>query len=204
MIYEIATLACRPAAARSLFAAVGDWAGKSDNRANLLGLWRTEAGALGRLLILRSFDTTETMATERARTFAESSPFQAGSTLTEVRLESYAPFPFLPPVHPKAHGDLYEFRTYQLAPGTLPDVMANWEAGMKPAADYTRQMVVNMYALDGPPRITHIWGFASFEERMAIRSNAAGAGVWPPPGVAPHMLDATSILAIPDTASPLR
>lgn len=204
MIYEIATLACRPEAARNLFASVGEWAAQPENRTNLLGLWRTEAGVLGRLLILRSFATAKAMATERMRTLADPNPFQAGGTLTEMSLESYAPFSFLPPVFPKAHGNLYEFRTYQLAPGKLPDVMANWETGMKPAADYTQRMVINMYALDGPQRITHIWGFASFEERMAIRSNAAEAGVWPPPGVAPHMLDATSILAIPYTASPLR
>jgi len=27
-----------------------------------------------------------------------------------------------------------------------------------------------MYALDGPPRITHIWGFSSLEERAALRA----------------------------------
>jgi hypothetical protein len=36
-----------------------------------------------------------------------------------------------------------------------------------------------MYALDGPPRITHIWGFESLEQRAALRAKFYAAGLWP-------------------------
>src|SRR5277367_1921714 len=55
-----------------------------------------------------------------------------------------------------AHGDVYEFRTYKLKPGGLPPTLAGWEAAIAPAREYTAHLVINMYALDGPPRITHI------------------------------------------------
>jgi hypothetical protein len=38
----------------------------------------------------------------------------AGSLVTALSMDSYAPFPFLPPVQPGSFGGIYEFRTYQL------------------------------------------------------------------------------------------
>jgi len=43
----------------------------------------------------------------------------------------------------------------------LPGTMAGWRDAIEPARAYTDHLVTNMYALDSPPRITHIWGFAS-------------------------------------------
>ncbi|MEK8173855.1 hypothetical protein NKH77_47730 [Streptomyces sp. M19] len=46
-----------------------------------------------------------------------SDPFGIGEHLTAFQVESYAPFPFLPPVEPGAYGSVYEFRTYHLKVG---------------------------------------------------------------------------------------
>ncbi|UDL96740.1 NIPSNAP family protein [Lichenihabitans sp. PAMC28606] len=64
----------------------------------------------------------------------------------------------------------YEFRTYWLTPGGLPATLAAWEAAIGPARDYTEHLVVNMYALDGAPRITHIWGFTWRREQLCVRA----------------------------------
>jgi hypothetical protein len=61
-----------------------------------------------------------------------------------------------------------------------------------------------MYALDGAPRITHIWGFHSLEERAALRAKFYAAGLWPPQGGPQQILEATSTIAIPEDDSPLR
>jgi hypothetical protein len=60
-----------------------------------------------------------------------------------------------------------------------------------------------MYALDGLPRITHIWGFESFEQRASLRATAYGAGVWPPKGGPENILEAMSVIALPEAFSPL-
>ncbi len=60
-----------------------------------------------------------------------------------------------------------------------------------------------MYALDGAPRITHIWGFRSLEERAALRSRAYEAGIWPPKGGPDQIAEATSTIALPQGRSPL-
>ena len=63
----------------------------------------------------------------------------------------------------------------------LPPTLARWEAAM-PAREPMSHLVINMYALDGPPRITHIWPYAGVDERLAIRANSVTDGIWPPKG----------------------
>lgn len=67
-----------------------------------------------------------------------------------MRQESYQAFDFLPAIKPRAHGGLYEFRTYWLKPGGLPITVAAWQAALEPAKAYTDHLVTNMVALDGP------------------------------------------------------
>jgi hypothetical protein len=74
-------------------------------------------------------------------------------------MDSYAPFPFLPPVVPGKYGKVYEFRTYHLKPGGLPPTIAAWEAAL-PERNKLSPLIINMYALDGAPRNTHIWPYA--------------------------------------------
>jgi hypothetical protein len=59
--------------------------------------------------------------------------------------------------------------------------------------------MINMYALDGAPRITHIWGFDSLAQRASLRSAAYSAGLWPPKGGPENILEAISIIALPES-----
>ena len=172
-------------------------------KGELLGCWHTDIGALGRLLILRGFETTEGLAAERRRTLLSANPFNARPSVTALETNSYVPFPFLPPIEPGSRGKVYEFRTYWLRPGGLPPTLAGWEKAIRPAREYTAHLVINMYALDGPPRITHIWGFSSLEQRAALRESAYRAGLWPPEGGPENIFEATSTIAVPEAYSPL-
>jgi hypothetical protein len=154
-------------------------------------------------LILRGFETAEDLAAERKRALLSSNPFNGGSLVTSLEMDSYAPFPFLPPAKTGIQAKVYEFRTYRLKPGGLPATLAGWEQAIEPAHEYTAHLVINMYALNGPPRITHIWGFSSLEERVLLRSKAYAAGVWPPKGGPENILEATSTIALPEPFSPL-
>jgi len=203
MLYELSTLICPllsvgEAAKRALA-----WAGQGSKRAELLGCWRIELGTLGRVLLLRGFDAIEDAAAERERTLLSQDPFDGGSIVTAFEMASYVPFPFLPAVRPGRRGSVYEFRTYRLKPGGLAPTLDSWRAAIAPAHEYTRHLVTNMYALDGAPRITHIWAFESLEERAQLRANAYGTGVWPPKFGPEQILDATSVIGLPEALSPL-
>ena len=169
MLYELATLSCPLLAVGRAFEGVHDWVNDAEAKGELFGCWRTEIGTLGRLIVLRGFEAPEDMTAERRRALLSANPFNAGSVVTTLEMDSYAPFPFLPPIRTGDRGGVYEFRTYRLKPGGLPPTLAGWEAALAPAHTYTEHLVANMYALDGEPRITHIWGFASLQERSELR-----------------------------------
>jgi NIPSNAP len=162
-----------------------------------LGYWRTEFSTLGRVLILRRFDTPEALHEELRRALLSANPFNAGWLITALQMDSYQRFPFLPPARPGAHGGVYEFRTYKLKPGGLPPTLG-WKTAVAPAREYTEHLVITMYALDGPPRITHIWGFESLAQRASLHSAAFSAGVGLPKGGPENVLEAISVIAMPE------
>lgn len=168
MLYELATLSYPLLSLNQAAKCVDAWVKNGDAKGDLLGCWRTEIGTLGRLLVLRGFEQPHDMTEERRRALLSANPFNAGSLITALEMDSYAPFPFLPPIRIGDRGGVYEFRTYRLKPGGLPATLAGWEAAIEPAKEYTDHLVTNMYALDGPSRITHVWGFASLQERGAV------------------------------------
>jgi NIPSNAP len=132
-----------------------------------------------------------------------SNTFNCVGIASGLSMESYASFPFLPPARPQNLGGVYEFRTYHLKPGGLPATLAGWEAAIAPAHQYTAHLVTNMYALDGPPRITHIWGFSGVDERTKLRADHYAAGLWPPKGGPQQIAQASSTIAIAEPGLPL-
>ena len=202
ILYELATLSCSLLSFSRVSEGVRAFVSEPDAKGELLGCWRTDIGTLGRMLVLRGFQTPEDLAAERRRALFSANPFNAGNVISALEMDSYAPFPFLPPVKPGAYGKIYEFRTYKLIPGGLPPTLAGWEAAM-PAREPMSHLVINMYALDGAPRITHIWPYAGVDERFAIRAKSYADGIWPPKGGPEHILEATSTIALPELYSPL-
>ena len=203
LLYELTTLSCPLMALGQAGDKALAWVADGDAKGRLFGCWRTEIGTLGRLLILRGFEAHEDMTAERRRALLSANPFHAGDLVTALEMDSYAPLPFLPPIRIGDRGGVYEFRNYRLKPNGLAPTLVGWEAALEPAREYTAHLVLNMYALDGAPRITHIWGFASVEERLALRARAYGAGLWPPKNGPEQIVEATSTIALPLALSPL-
>lgn len=202
MLYELSTLSCPLQALGDVSAGARAWAADVEALGDLLGAWRVDIGVLGRLLILRGFESADELAIERRRALLSADPFNAGQAMTALEMDSYAPFSFLPPLKTGAFGNIYEFRTYKLTPGGLPPTLAGWEAAM-PARERISHLTINMYALDGAPRITHIWPYAGVDERFAVRVRSVEEGVWPPKGAMGTILEATSLIALPEPYSPL-
>lgn len=203
MLYEIATLTVRLGTAAKAVAGIGEYVRASEAQGTLLGCWASEIGELNQLLVLRSFADHEAWRGERERALRTANPFNAGDAITQMNFDTYAPFPFLPPVVPGKYGSVYEIRTYRLKHGGVPPTIAAWEAAL-PERGKLSPLSIAMYALDGPPRFTHIWPFASLDARAAVRAESVAKGVWPPKG-GPDWLtgDMRSIVALPTAISPL-
>lgn len=203
-VLELATLRFPLLEVGAASARVGAWLERPGAAGQLLGGWRSEIGALGQLLVLREFAGAAVLAAERERTLRGGDPFGVGDLLSGMGSRDYRRFPFLPAVQLGERGGVYEIRDYRLQPDGLPGTLDGWRRAMEPARDYTARLVVNMHALGGAPRITHVWGFESLEQRRELRARAYGAGVWPPPGAPERIAAATSTVALPEPWSPLR
>ena len=99
-LYELTSLACPMLGTSDVAKAAREWVAAPDATGTLLGCWRTEFSTLGRLLILRSFDSPDALHQERRRALLSANPFNAGRLITTLEMASYQRFPFLPPARP--------------------------------------------------------------------------------------------------------
>jgi hypothetical protein len=177
--YELATLTLNVGATPKAAPAIAAYLGDSGRRGTLLGCWFSDLGNLNQVAVLRGFASREDLAAERNGALTSSSPFNCGEFLSAIMLDSYAPFPDMPPVATGRHGPVYEIRSYILKPGGLTPTLAAWAEAVPERTKYSK-LVAAMYALDGAPRITHIWPYPSLNDRARIRGEAVARGIWPP------------------------
>lgn len=75
---------------------------------------------------------------------------------------------------------IVEVRTYRLKPNTVAEVEKRF-ADALPAREKLSKLAAFWHTEVGPlNEITHVWTYDSFEQRMAIRTEAVASGVWPP------------------------
>jgi NIPSNAP len=203
MLYELTTLSSHILKIPEVIKNAETYLRDPESSGEWLGAWTVEHGRLGTLRILRGFSDAGMLSQERERALYHPNPFGAEDNVSAIEMESYAGFPFLPDVKPGQFGKYYEFRTYWLRPGGLPPTIAAWEAAM-PERSKRSPLTVNMYALDGAPRITHLWPWESLDERIAIRTKTFEDGTWPPKGGPQQFHEATSTIWLPTANSPLR
>lgn len=203
MLFEIATLAGSVFTARDGKQHAREWLSGAV-AGSTLGMWTTEHGEIGNLVMLRSFPDARTLAEERRRALLSGDPFGSATVGARLTMESYAPFPFLPDPVPRNYGGIFELRTYHLVSGGLASTLAGWKEAIGPAGRYTDHLVTALYALDGNLRITHLWGFSTIEERNDLRRDHYAAGLWPPKGGPENIKHATSTIALAEPDFPLR
>ncbi|XBS68870.1 NIPSNAP family protein [Acerihabitans sp. KWT182] len=163
----------------------------------LLGAWRTEIGELFQIILLRAYPDLKRHAAARERALTGPCEFAADEEDITVSRESFRKFPFLPDAAPVKNGKFFELRTYFLKPGGIRPTIAAWEKALKPAHEYTSHLIINMYALDGLPRIVHLWSFESLEERTRLREKYYSLKLWPPRGGPEQIAHAANCILLP-------
>jgi hypothetical protein len=200
--YEIATLTVGLGTGGRAGEAAASFAASGGGR--LLGIFVTEIGRLNRMVVLRGFATLEDLIGERQRTLQSVDPFGCGSVVAAMEIDSYAPFPFMPPVEAGRRGPVYEFRTCHFRPGGLPATIAQWRAAL-PARERLSPCLIAMHTIHGAPRFTQVWPYPDLAARGRARAGAVAAGVWPPGGAAARLtLETQSTIALPHPLSPLQ
>lgn len=198
--YELATLSIGLGMAPKTAEAIAAYAAAGGG--SLLGCWASDIGSLNNIAVLRGFADDAELGRERDRTLRSSNPFGCADYLTRLSLDSYAPFPDLPPVETGAFGPVYEIRSYILKTGGLSPTFEGW-AEKLPTRTEISKLLIAMYALDGTPRITHIWPYASTNDRARLRAESVQKGTWPPKSSVWLSPEMQSAIYLPTAVSPL-
>jgi len=199
--YDVTIATVRPGTQpRALAALEKTLASDSD----LLACWYSDIGALNRILIIRKGTDGAAAIENRFAVLRAQSLFGIGEFITELSLDTYVPFDFMPPLRPGAFGPCYEVRSYMLKPDGLTPTVELWRKAV-PGRTRVSPVLAAMVAVTGAAiRFLHVWPYKSFDERARLREKAVADGVWPPPGGPGHLISQQADIYLPAAFSPLR
>lgn len=199
--YDVTIAAVRPGTHPQALAVLEKTlAGDSD----LLACWYSDIGALNRILIIRKSADADAAIENRFAALSAKSPFGVGEFVTELSLDTYVPFDFMPPLRPGTFGPCYEVRSYILKPNGLAPTIELWRKAV-PARARVSPLLAAMVAVTGAAiRFMHVWPYKTYDERARLREKAVADGVWPPPGGPGHLISQQADIYLPAAFSPLR
>jgi NIPSNAP len=199
--YDVTIAAVRPGTHPQALAVLEKTlAGDSD----LLACWHSDIGALNRILIIRKSADADAALENRFAALSAKSPFGVGEFITELSLDTYVPFDFMPPLRPGTFGPCYEVRSYILKPNGLAPTIELWRKAV-PARARVSPLLAAMVAVTGAAiRFMHVWPYKTYDERARLREKAVADGVWPPPGGPGHLISQQADIYLPAAFSPLR
>jgi hypothetical protein len=199
--YDVTIAAVRPGTHPQALAVLEKTlAGDSD----LLACWYSDIGALNRILIIRKSADADAAVENRFAALCAKSPFGIGEFITELSLDTYAPFDFMPSLQPGTFGPCYEVRSYVLKPDGLAPTIELWRKAV-PARARVSPLLAAMVAVTGAAiRFMHVWPYKTYDERARLREKAVADGVWPPPGGPGHLISQQADIYLPVAFSPLR
>lgn len=76
---------------------------------------------------------------------------------------------------------LYEFRTYDLIPRTVPDFEQAFADKLPGRAEFSPLGGLWHTEAGALNQVLHVWPYEDMSERSEVRAKSAAAGAWPPP-----------------------
>ena len=75
---------------------------------------------------------------------------------------------------------IYEFRTYNCKPGSMPEVLKRWEAAYPHRKQYSELAAFFTTEIGPLNQIIHVWPYKDLAERAKVREAASKDPNWPP------------------------
>ncbi|WP_375449930.1 NIPSNAP family protein [uncultured Devosia sp.] len=196
MLYDLTFLALLPNTLGAVMPLLPETYKNFSKTGTTLGAFTCEFGVLNRFAFLTSYDSAEALAKERARLMQTEDAYGIGKYIGGISSTAFSPLSFAKPIVPGTYGPFYEFRTYTIAPGGLPETEEAWGKiiGRRNAIS---PLLTNMVSIEGAPtKMVHIWPYNSLEDRVKARSQASKEGIWPPPGGSGYLTSLQSELFV--------
>ena len=181
MIYELTTIDLKPRtlapveeAFAKLYAAMGI-------PPELMGFFHSEFGPLNQIVqIWKYADLAERTRVTRRLEEGGRWPALLAESLLSLRTEILKPVWFSRELTLGQFGPYFELRTYSYPPGTLQTIMKAWERAMPMRDALGSPVAVILETEIGVLNtLTHLWPYASLDERDTIRKEMSKK-LWPP------------------------
>ncbi len=211
MIYELRTYTIKPGMAPVAAKNSGELgrAIRGDDYGKLEGYWLTEIGPLNQVMHLWSYSDLN----ERARLRAElaknerwNSEYLPKMRPILVRQDVRLLNAIREPVAPETDGNIYEFRAYRLAPGSLRKWVALFRDALPIREKYSK--IVGLWSTEAgqPYEVCHIWAYPSLDARAEVRAAVAADPDWQAflEADLPLIEDMHATIMVPAKHSPLK
>ena len=182
MLYDLTILSLLPNTLGAVLPILPKTYENYTSTGTVLGCFSCEFGALNRFAFLSRYDNEEALAAERARLMKTDNPYGIDPHLGGVERTAFKPLSFAQPVEPGTFGPFYEFRTYTLAPGGLPETEGAWAKVIPRRHEMSMLLTIMASVEGGPQKLVHIWPYKTIEDRVRARAQASQEKIWPPPG----------------------
>ena len=212
MIHELNVFTCRPGAHLTLAKHDGTVGRevRGDRFGTLAGCWLTEHGTLNQMVQLWSYDSAEEQ-TRLSRALARDDrwideyivPTREYLLHRETKvLESFLPFE----APPEAAGHVYEYRAYRPRPAMARAWCRLFSDAIPVRRRYGGPVCAWIEAAGHADGVSHLWAYASLDERLALRAQAAQDPEWQAfvKTGGPMLEEMTSTVMLPASHSPCR
>jgi hypothetical protein len=204
MLYDLTILSLLPNTLGAVMPLLPQTYANFSKSGTVLGCFGCEFGVLNRFVFLTRYDDAGKLAAERKRLIETENPYGIGSYIGGINSTAFKPLSFANPVAPGQYGPFYEFRTYTVAPGGLPETEAAW-ARVIPRRNEMSMLLTIMGSVEGAPqKMVHIWPYKTIEDRVKARAQASAEKIWPPPGGSAQLTSLQSELFVATAFSDLK
>ena len=181
MIHEIRTYMIHPGKMAEFEDFFAEALPYREKYSKLTACWHTEVGPLNQIVHMWTYD--DLAHRTKVREEANKDPHWPPKDLHLIQnMESniLIPAPFMKPIEPGHHGNIFEMRSYACKPGSIPQVMKRWEEKIALREKHSPCFACGYTFIGGLNRLIHIWPYESMEERARIREESIKSGDWPP------------------------
>ncbi len=184
MIYEVRTYELMTGNVVEYERKEGEALPAREKYSELTAWWHTEVGILNQEVHMWAYEDLGQMARIKAQYMSDPIWAPPGDHFHQhekhMMSEIMTPAPFMRPIEPGHHGNIYEMRIYTCKPGSMSEIMKRWGEMMPRREKYSPCLACGFTELGGLNRLIHIWPYESMEERGKIRKAAVDNGDWPP------------------------
>jgi hypothetical protein len=205
MIYELRTYSFKPGTVSGWIANFAEALTARSKYSTLGGLWHTDIGPLNEVVQIWPYENFNHRAEVRADVTREAGwPPKGSDAVLTQESQVLIPAPFSPTLGGgQKLGSIYEMRTYQFRPGSIPTVIDRFEPALNGGRlDLSPLAVMTHSETDGLNLLVHLWPYESFAHRDRVRTETKTLDTWPP-DIGDFLIGQQNKILIPAACSPM-